>query len=334
MLQIPEDTPTSRETERTAVLTVIGESLVDIINDSRIPGSGTRVHPGGSPLNVAIGCARLGVATALVTDYAEDRYGRIIDQHLSANNVTVINGASAATSQATAALDAEGAAKYTFEITWNPRGASLEALSVAEGCRHVHTGSIATVLPPGNEAVYTLVNAARGHASISYDPNCRPAISADVTDARRQAEKFAAVSDIVKASDEDLKWLYPGKTLEQTMEAWLKLGPSIMAITRGAKGPILATRKHVVEIPAERIDVEDTVGAGDSFMAGLIAGLHRMDLLGVQARERLADLPPETLRSLAAYANKAAAITCSRPGADPPWARELGDSTLMQEGMQ
>lgn len=308
------------------MITVIGESLVDIISDPRRPRE-VQAHPGGGPLNVAVGVARLGLATNLVTHYADDRYGLMIEEHLLANGVTVIRGGSAPTSTATATLNPDGAATYAFDIGWDINGASLPALAAVEGSDHVHTGSIAAVLGPGDQATLALVKAARQHATVSYDPNCRPGISPDVAAARSQAELFVAASDVVKASDEDLAWLYPDRTPDESLLAWLELGPSIVALTRGADGPVLLTRHGRVELAAEAITVADTVGAGDSFMAGLISGLAQLDVLGAPARSRLRDITARELRALAGYANRAAAVTCSRPGANPPTSAELGSLT-------
>ncbi|MDV8149023.1 carbohydrate kinase [Arthrobacter sp. B10-11] len=308
------------------MITVIGESLVDIISDPRRPQE-VQEHPGGSPLNVAVGTARLGLATNLVTHYADDRYGLMIEGHLHSNGVTAVRGGSAPTSTATATLIPDGAASYVFDISWDFNGASLPALAAAEGSAHVHTGSIAAVLPPEAQATLALVQAAREHATVSFDPNCRPGISPDATAARTQAELFVAASDVVKASDEDLAWLYPDRALEESLQAWLELGPAIVALTRGANGPVIMTRQGRVEMPAEAVTVADTVGAGDSFMAGLVSGLAQLDALGAGGRQRLRDITPGELHALAAYANRAAAITCSRPGANPPTSAELGSLT-------
>jgi fructokinase len=310
-----------------ALVTVIGEALVDIIEDPRQGSTAPATHPGGSPLNVAAGCARLGLYTKLVTHFAEDPYGQLIAKHLENNGVETIVGGSQPTSTAVATLDDTGAARYTFAISWDINGASIPALAAAESSLHVHTGSIATVLPPGSRSVMGLLDGARHHATISFDPNCRPAISPDKAAARKQAEDFVAASDIVKASDEDLLWLYPDRTLEESMNAWLALGPAMVALTRGAEGPMILTRQGRVDIRGESVLVADTVGAGDSFMAGLISGLAQLKLLGAAARPRLQDLGPEELHALAAYANGAAAITCSRPGANPPTTAELGALT-------
>ena len=258
---------------------VIGESLVDIISDPRRPEE-IQVHPGGSPLNVAVGAARLGLLTTLVTHYADDRYGLVIDEHLRSNSVHVINGGTAPTSTALATLGPDGAADYTFAITWEINKSSLQALAAIQESTHVHAGSIAAVLPPGDQATLALVQAAGGHATVSYDPNCRPGIGPDAAAARHQAEFFVAASDIVKASDEDLRWLYPDRTPEESLDAWLDLGPAIVALTRGAAGPVIVSGAGRVDMEAEPISVADTVGAGDSFMAGLIAGLAQLGALG------------------------------------------------------
>jgi fructokinase len=307
-----------------ALVTVIGESLVDIIEDPRQGGAARETHPGGSPLNVSVGCARLGLHTKLVTHFAEDPYGHLIARHLENSGVESIVGGSQPTSTAVATLDDTGAARYTFAISWDLNGASIPALAAAESSLHVHTGSIATVLPPGSKSVMGLLEGARHHATISFDPNCRPAISPDVAAAREQAEDFVAASDIVKASDEDLHWLYPDRTLEESMDEWLALGPALVALTRGANGPVLLSRSGRVDIPGETVTVADTVGAGDSFMAALISGLMQLDALGAAGRERLQVLTQDQLHALARYANKAAGITCSRPGADPPGLADLG----------
>lgn len=326
-MQVTEATPAPRPAVGDSILTVIGESLVDIISDTR--GSvGIQAHPGGSPFNVAVGAARLDLRTNLVTHYGVDPHGLMLEEHLLANGVRVINGGTTTTSTAVASLGSDGAAEYAFSITWAIDGASPPALAVVKRSTHVHTGSIATVLAPGERATLALVQAAREHATISYDPNCRPAISPDAAAARRQAEVFVAASDVVKASDEDLRWLYPHRTAEESLQAWLELGPAVVALTRGAAGPVLLSGKGRVEMAAEPIAVADTVGAGDSFMAGLISGLAQLEALGAQGRQQLQTLGPDQLHVLASYANRAAAITCSRKGANPPRWAELGPLSI------
>lgn len=304
------------------VVTVIGEALVDIVNDPRRDAVAS--YPGGSPLNVAIGCSRLDIPTTLVTQYADDPHGIMINEHLVSNGVRIVNSGARSTSTAAATLDEGGGAEYTFDLAWDIHPASRAALTAITQSDHVHTGSIATVLAPGSADTYTLIAAARGHATISFDPNCRPSIAPDVVAARALAERFVAVSDFVKASDEDLLWLYPNRTADESLKAWLRLGPAFVVMTRGAAGPVVFTHAGRLEMPAPSITVADTVGAGDSFMSALISGLAQHTTLGEGAKERLRHLTLDELQDVIPYATKAAAITCSRPGADPPSSAELG----------
>jgi fructokinase len=305
------------------MLTIIGEALVDIIHGADPDVDAPAAFPGGSPLNVAVGCSRLGMDARLVTAYGNDEYGRMIGGYLAANAVAAVNGGLDVTSTATAHLDERGAATYEFDIRWDIAGALADAEITLGDTHHTHTGSIATALLPGGDAVLGLIAEAHPHSTISFDPNCRPAISPDVADARTRAEAFVALSDIVKASDEDLEWLYPHRTLDESAAAWLKLGPAMVIVTRGADGPVVWSSGIRIEVPAPEVDVADTVGAGDSFMSGLLSGLDAADLLGPAARPRLRSLSEDTLHNLAAYANRTAAITCSRAGSNPPWQAEL-----------
>jgi fructokinase len=304
-------------------VTVIGESLIDIICNPHRQGS-SQTHPGGSPLNVAVGAARLNLGTTLVTDYASDPHGIAIERHLRENGVRPVNERAAPTSTATATIGPDRAASYTFSITWDLNATSEPTLAAIAASTHIHTGSIAAALQPGANAALAVIAAARQRATVSYDPNCRPAVSPDQEAARVQAEAFVAASDIVKASDDDLHWLYPDRAPVDTLEAWLALGPSVIALTRGAGGTVVLSRNGRVDVAAGSVAIADTVGAGDSFMAALISGLSQLDVLGAENRARLNNLGANELRALAAYANRAAAITCSGQGANPPRMDELG----------
>lgn len=315
-----------REPDRVGnVLTVIGESLIDRIQADQ--HSVIADHVGGSPLNVAVGCARLGVQTRLVTHAGKDNHGQFILDHLVDNDVEIITGGTAPTSIATATLAPDGSASYEFSLDWDLSSASLAAWASIETSTHLHTGSIATMLMPGAHSVYTLLRDAREMATISYDPNCRPSIIQDVDFARGQAEHFVSLSDVVKASDEDLQWLYPDKGIDLAMQHWLELGPALVIVTRGASGPIAISRQFRLELPADSITVDDTVGAGDSFMAALIAALNQLDLLGPTKRQDLMNLDEDQLLAVLRYAIRASGITCSRAGANPPQLAEVGTVT-------
>jgi fructokinase len=297
---------------------VVGEALVDLVGQR---GSRTLVaHPGGSPANVALGLARLGDPVTLITRLGRDGFGDMVSAHLKASGVRVDVGPDAGvkTSLAVASL-AAGAATYDFRIEWDI--GDLAPLPVETRC--VHTGSLATALAPGAAQVTNLLERERerGRVTISYDPNVRPALLGSPEEARPGIEHLVSLSDVVKVSDEDLRWLYPDRRDEDVARDWLALGAPIVIVTRGGKGVFAVTAHLELERPATPIDLVDTVGAGDSFTSGLLDGLRRADLVGGERREALARIDESSLLSVLDEASLIASITCSRPGADPPtWA--------------
>jgi fructokinase len=305
----------------TAPVLVIGEALVDIVSSGkpRNGKNGAKATPGGSPANVAVGLARLGVSTELVTRFGTDPYGDQLGAHLFGNGVQLAPGSvdpGFRTSTATATLDAAGVAKYQFDITWEP-----PALTLNRGCPAVHTGSIATLLEPGADAIRKfLTELADKPVTVTLDPNARPTITPDPVSTWAAVRALAALSDLVKLSDEDCEFLRAGSTPDEIAAELLSVDRTkCVVITRGGEGAIGVTRTGRVEVAAPAIEVVDTVGAGDSFMSALIAGLQARGLLGAA---RLEALDEETLHAVVDYAVKAAAITCTRHGADPPTAAE------------
>jgi fructokinase len=299
---------------------VVGEALVDLVGQR---GSRTLVaHPGGSPANVALGLARLGDPVTLVTRLGRDAFGEMISTHLQASGVRVDGGPTdgAKTSLAVATL-AAGIATYDFRIEWDV--GDLEPLPIETRC--LHTGSLATALAPGNAHVGDLLEREhrRGRVTISYDPNVRPALLGAPEAARPGIEHLVAQSDVVKVSDEDLRWLHPDRSDEDVAREWLALGPALVVVTRGGQGVFAVTADLEVQRPAIPIDLVDTVGAGDSFTSGLLDGLRRADLIGGARRDALATIDEATLVSVLDAASLIAAITCSRPGADPPTRAEV-----------
>ncbi|MGW6132256.1 PfkB family carbohydrate kinase [Cellulomonas sp. NPDC055163] len=158
---------------------------------------------------------------------------------------------------------------------------------------------------------------------MSFDPNIRTDVCGSRGDAREAVERCVGLSDVVKASSEDVEWLYPGSTLDDVASLWLGLGPALVVLTLGAQGCLTATRDGVRRLAARPAHVVDTVGAGDSFMAGLLDGLAAADLLGVDRRADLYAAPTERLQSAVTWASRAAEVTVSRAGADLPGAAEL-----------
>jgi fructokinase len=163
----------------------------------------------------------------------------------------------------------------------------------------------------------------RGRVTVSYDPNVRPALLGDAARARPGIERLVALCDVVKVSNEDLRWLYPDRTDEDVARGWLAAGPALVVVTRGDAGVYAVCAGLELRRPAAPIDLVDTVGAGDSFTSGLLDGLHRADLIGGARRVALAGIDESTLGSVVDSAALVAAITCSRPGADPPTRGEV-----------
>jgi fructokinase len=297
---------------------VIGESLVDIVLAPERPPV---EHPGGSPANVALGLARLGVATQLLTRIGEDARGRAVRRHLEASGVHLVGGSvteSFPTSTATARLDAAGVARYEFDLVW-----TLPKTAGTGQARAVHTGSIAATLQPGADDVLRLVEEAAGRSLVSYDPNARPDLMGDPRAALARIERIVRAADVVKVSDEDLAWLIPGADPVQVAETWRARGPALVVVTRGGEGAVGVLASGVVEVRAPEITVADTVGAGDALMAGLLDGLDGVGLLAAERVAELRALPARDFAPLLEHAVRIAALTCTRPGADPPTRDDL-----------
>lgn len=286
---------------------VVGEALVDIVVSPR----GTVEHPGGSPANVAYGLGRLGADTALLTSIGGDHHAAAIERHLRSAGVALLPGSrhDARTATATAVLASDGSAQYDFDIQWDlPRTAPPTLPKI------LHTGSIATFLSPGAAVVRELLEQSHQRCTVTYDPNIRPALLGSHFEARTIFEELVPFTEVVKLSDEDARWLYPGLSLEEIPQRILELGAGLVAVTMGAEGSLLTTAGARVAVPAVRSAVVDTIGAGDSYMSALIYGLLMRGADG---------LAPSVLETLGRMAAKAAAITVRRPGAQPPTLEEL-----------
>ncbi|MEP9363699.1 PfkB family carbohydrate kinase [Nocardioides sp. CN2-186] len=284
---------------------VVGESLIDIVHAA--DGS-TGEYAGGSAANVAVALSRLGRDVRFVTAWADDDRGRVLAEHLAKDAVELASDPVVLTRTATAAatIGADGAASYEFDLEWR-----IGAVDAGQPVV-VHVCSLGAVLDPGAEQVLELVKQLRGSATISYDVNARPAITGTGPDLVAKVERMVAVTDLVKASDEDLESLYPDLILAEAAAHLRSLGPRAVVVTRGGDGATWFG-DTVVEIASQPVEVADTIGAGDTFGAAVIDAVW----------DRGLDLTPAEIADVLAHAARAAAVTVSRPGANPPYRSEL-----------
>jgi fructokinase len=286
---------------------VIGESLIDIV--------GSDEHVGGSPLNVAVGLGRLGRDVDFLTYIADDSYGRRIIDYVEAAGVQLVSESRTAERTATArsTIAADGSADYVFDLDWRLSGTPPVAPPL-----FVHTGSIAAVQDPGCLAVAALIDTYHVSATITFDPNVRPSLIADRELAIARIEHLVERSDIVKVSEEDLQWLDPARPPEQIAQTWLGLGPAIVAVTMADRGAVAFCAAGVARVPTRAVHVVDTVGAGDSFMAGLLDALWESGLLGGNRRTELRGIGVDPLTRALEAASLSSALTVARAGADLP----------------
>jgi fructokinase len=309
------------------LVAVAGEVLVDLVPAE---GGGLfRAAPGGSPANVAVGLHRLGMPTRLIARVADDPMGRLLRRHLETNGLDLGHVVAAAepTSLAIVSVEEDGTVAYDFRVdgTADWQWTDEELADVVDSdVAALHVGSLAMSLEPGASALRRLVERVRDQVTITFDPNVRPLLMGRREDVVTRVESLVALSNVVKASAEDLIWLYPADTPAAVAERWLGLGPSLVAITLGPGGVVVVgSAAGSVQRPAVPVTVVDTVGAGDAFMAALVAGLGERHLLGRAQSGRLAALEGAELAAVLDGAALAAALTCARLGADPPTGDEL-----------
>lgn len=293
----------------------LGEALIDVAEAD----GAVHEHVGGSPLNVGCGLARLGHDTTVAAWIGRDERGDRLREWAQASGAALARGSDGAerTSVAYATLDAAGRATYTFDLTWDVPDLDVGAYG------HIHTGSIAATLEPGGTKVADVVRRAAG--TVSYDPNVRPALMATPAAVLGRVEEIVGASDLVKASDEDADWLYPGLPLGEVARRWVGLGAGLVVVTRGPDGAsvFLASGEAHAE-PTAPVRLGDTVGAGDSFMAGLIGKLADLGFLGdADAGRRLRAAGWDELRPAILLALATSAITVSHRGAYAPTPDEV-----------
>lgn len=310
-------------------IVAMGEALVDVVAR---PGAEPVEHPGGSPMNIAFGLARLGRPVTLVTEIGTDARGAAIAEHLRSAGVSLAPGSirEEPTSSATAHLGVDGSASYTFDLRWSLPAGLTAADPALAAAGIVHAGSIAAFLEPGGSQVAALLAALAASDTpplITFDPNIRPSIVPDHAAVLARFEELAALATVLKLSDEDAAWLYPGADADEAADRILQLGPGLVAVTRGGDGALLAAAEHRRSVEGIAVEVADTIGAGDSFMSALIDRLASLVDEGVPL-ESLRDghaFDSGRLGLLGDFAVRCAAITVSRPGANPPTRADIAD---------
>jgi fructokinase len=315
-----------------AVLLTCGEVTTDLVSTDAATFVG---RPGGSALNTAVAAARLGGRVGILARISTDRLGRRLRDHLAAEGVDLSRVVDTPDPNviAVAVPGDDGSAEYRFALDgaadWHWTRAELA--TPGPPVQAVLFGSMALAMPPGGRAILAMAEDLRrtGTATVVFDPNMRAATPTPPEVLRRAVR----AAHLVKASDADLAALAPGDTPERVVAAWLDAGPRLVAVTRGAAGVTLhRAGRATLAVPATPVRVVDTIGAGDTFTAGLLTFLAEAGALGDDPAGRLDALSDEALQAAARFAADAAARCCERAGADPPTRAELTDSPLRRWG--
>jgi len=295
---------------------VCGEVLIDLI-----PGTdGVRVpHVGGGPANTAKALARLGLDAHFIDGISTDEYGVAARKQLLDDEVKLDLALTSdkPTCLATVTLDANGGASYEFLIDGTATfDFSLDWLPDPSRYKPqvLHIGTLVTVIEPGADVLYDWAIHVAEFAPIVYDPNIRPSVMGDRDKYQVSVEKWAAISSVIKVSDDDMAWLYPGVEYADVAKRWVADGAALVVVTRGSQGLIGFTADGIVEVPGVKIEVADTVGAGDTVGAIIVEAMVEKGIL---------NLTGDVLKSTLHRAAVAAGITCSRKGAQPPYKHEL-----------
>ncbi len=303
---------------------VCGEALWDLF---AVEGDGALrfdARIGGSPFNVAVGLARLEVPSALLTGISTDRLGQRLTAALEREGVSTrfLQRSGRPTTLSLVDVGADGSPAYAFY----GEGAADRALDpdaippLPDDCWGLHLGSYSLVVEPVGGALLALAEREARRRLVTLDPNARLTVAPDAALWRERIERLTRSADLVKVSDEDIGLLYPGESPEQVADRWRAAGAAAVIVTRGAQGAEAFSAAGRVHVAGRKVSVADTVGAGDSFMAATIAGL---DARGARSRADVAALGRDDWAGLLGEAARAAAIVCSRVGADLPRKAEM-----------
>lgn len=305
---------------------VIGEALVDVVHSG---DGGIKNVPGGSPANTAVALARLGITTFMKARISKDKFGSEIRSYLENQNVNL--NLSLFVDEPSSVIDAfiqkDGSAKYEANL----KGASdygwTESeldIALAENIKIIQLGSLTSYIEPGASNVENWYKKLRNNSKhlLTFDPNIRHPLDAQPEDeVRKRAKNLASLAHVVKASDEDLSWISPDQDVIETAKNFIENGTTLVVITLGKNGAVaINSNFEVIQIPAPAVEVKDTIGAGDTFAAALIAQLLEKQIVDEKA---LSALPLSDLRDILSNCAMTSALTCSRQGANPPYRHEV-----------
>ena len=281
--------------------------LIPVVGGDRVP------IVGGGPANTAKAVARLGYPTYFVGGISSDEYGRAVELELlrSGVDLSLVHRGDSPTALAIATINEAGLASYEFKLDSTVSFNFHSSWLSKEDADVIHIGSVATLLEPGSSELYRWLS--EKSATVVFDPNVRPSIQSDRKVYRNSVERWIGLAKIVKLSEDDFSWLYENSESE-VIANWLSRGTEIVVVTRAERGLSAFTRDGRIDCPAAKVELVDSVGAGDTIGAVIVEGLLKYGLAGLKA---------DALRQVLERAAKAAGITCSRAGANPPWKEEL-----------
>ena len=302
-----------------------GEALIDMLPRQTAAGeTAFAPHSGGAIFNTAIALGRLGIEAGFFTGLSDDMFGDMLRETLTSSNVDFSPCATLPLHTTLAFVKlVDGSATYAFfDENTAGRMIGLENLPVLDQtCEALHFGAISLISEPCGSTYEGLMTREYEKRVISFDPNIRPSFIKDAEGHKARMLRMAALSDIIKFSDEDLDWFGEEGGHEELAARWLERGPKLVVITKGADGADGYTARGKVSAPGEKVTVVDTVGAGDTFDAGILASLKMNGLL---TKAEVAKLSDDAVRDALALGARVAAVTVSRAGANPPWSHEIG----------
>ncbi len=301
-----------------------GEALIDMLPRQSSAGETCYApYVGGAVFNTAVALGRLDIPVGFFTGISTDFYGDMLRDALVASNVGLdfVKFSERPTTLAFVRL-MDGHATYLFydENTAGRMLVEADLPQIGETVEAMHFSCISLIPEPCGSTYEALMRREHEKRVMMFDPNIRKNFIRDKPSHLARMKRMLAMADIVKLSDEDLDWFGESGATEDIAARWLDLGPRLMVVTKGGKGAIAFSRRHAVAVPAVPVTVVDTVGAGDTINAGILASLRDQNLLSKQAISALSE---DQIRSVLTFSGKAAAITVSRAGANPPWRREM-----------